>query len=550
MRAFDWGIVNDRILTFKVSLDLPNESHALTALFLNLVFELDEEELLGAITDGYDDCGIDAAFLVGDNQIHIVQTKYSSSVTTSKKNFPRKNLGEIPAFLDRIFSSSSEKTNGINQKLFQKSRDIREALSKPSPSMTIWLCSNGEYLSEAHRKWFDEQFEGHNFITLREFGLLDFIASFSKTVRKNSSHDIKLEEEGVIEHRFGNVGGVVGSITADTLYKLLSRNSALNEIDTSIFSSNIRGFLGLGNPINRQIFQSAVAKDNYKFWYYNNGITIVGSDISYPSKILGPCVTVTDLQIVNGAQTCSALFRAFQETPEQVRGLSILVRIFEAKDSELSEKISVTTNSQNRIYPRDLMANDDYQMLLEEGLKAHGIRYIRKRQQGLADISDDTLDALKAGQIILAYFMQEPDKSKRVSDKIFGEYYSDIFNKSIDPSSLAKAFKIYKRISFRRESIDEEIRAQRLKPVENDFLLYGTYHVLFLVGFMTDYQDLDGADLDAAISHAVRVIASVIKSSKGTAYYQFFRDPKTTLKLVQDISQYQLPIYDGSEEGN
>jgi len=547
MRDFDWGLVNDRLIPFKESYNLPNESNALTALFLNLMFEFGNEDTISAITDGFDDCGIDAAFIVGNNQIHIVQTKYSSTAASSRKNFPRKNLGEIPAFLDRIFSNNIESNNGVNQKLYQKSRDIKEAFRHPNVSLTVWLCSNGEYLTEAHLNWVNDQFSRYNFITVKEFGIVDFITSFSKTVQKNTTHNVQLLDEGVIEHRFGNVGGIVGSINAKTLYEILSRQAQLKKIDTTLFAANIRGFLGLGNPINKQIFQSASAKDNYKFWYYNNGITIVGTDISYPSRVTGPCVSVSDLQIVNGAQTCSALFQAYQEVPEQVSGLSILVRIFEAKETELSEKISVTTNSQNRIYPRDLMANDSYQMLIEEGLKAHDIKYIRKRQHGILESDGNTLDALKAGQIILAYFLQEPDKSKRASDKIFGEYYNDIFNKNITAEKLAIAFEIYKRIEFQRESIEEELRLQKLKPVKNDFLLYGSYHVLFLVGFMQDSKILNDKALDNAINEAVKVIASVIKSSRNTAYYQFFRDPKTTLRLVHEISQHELNFESNSD---
>jgi len=170
-----------------------------------------------------------------------------------------------------------------------------------------------------------------------------------------------------------------------------------------------------------------------------------------------PKVGIKRLSIVNGAQTCYAIFDAMKDFYPDVKNfehLAVLFRAFETDDPEMINKIAISTNNQNRINSRDLRANDEIQIKLELDLASHGISYVRKR--GLhSQISTqrDSIDALKVGQILLAYRHFDPARAKRDSDSIFTDFYSKVFV-NIDVKKLVEGIRWYWRIEEKRTFIE------------------------------------------------------------------------------------------------
>jgi len=64
-------------------------------------------------------------------------------------------------------------------------------------------------------------------------------------------------DTGVLEFGNSELRSVVGYVSGLQLYKLLSDLRDERKIDYSLFNMNVRGFLGLDSPINREIFRSA-----------------------------------------------------------------------------------------------------------------------------------------------------------------------------------------------------------------------------------------------------------------------------------------------------
>ena len=218
--------------------------------------------------------------------------------------------------------------------------------------------------------------------------------------------------------------------------------------------------------------------------------------------------------------------------------LSILFRLFKTDDQETIEKIALSTNRQNRIQPRDLRANDEYQLKLEAALAEHGIHYVRKR--GGFETQKDArpkLDALKAGQLLLSFIHGDPAGAKKDSDHIFSDRYHGIFG-SVDVLKLVRAFKLYSKIEGLQEFISDEVRIRGISRTENTFVTYGGFHILTLCGTLE--QIMPGRADEDLINEAVSIISQSLAEAGQPAYYSFFRNPMMTKRMIEKCAQPTL----------
>ena len=151
-----------------------------------------------------------------------------------------------------------------------------------------------------------------------------------------------------------------------------------------LFARNIRGFMGSGTPVNKEML-ATLDKEPERFFYYNNGITIVCDQAERKSSQGRDFLRVGNPQIINGKQTTRTLAahgsRAVNASVlvkviQVPRGANGDVTVFEG----LISKIVAGTNWQNAIKPSDLMSNDRRQVELERNLRKIGDLYLRKRQ--------------------------------------------------------------------------------------------------------------------------------------------------------------------------
>jgi hypothetical protein len=86
------------------------------------------------------------------------------------------------------------------------------------------------------------------------------------------------------------------------------------------------------------------------------------------------------MQIVNGCQTATTL-AVSQKDGTLASDVRVMVRIYETSDTDLVDKIVLTTNNQNKISSRDLRANDPVQIDMESGFQIYDFYYERKTRQ-------------------------------------------------------------------------------------------------------------------------------------------------------------------------
>lgn len=200
-----------------------------------------------------------------------------------------------------------------------------------------------------------------------------------------------------------------------------------NDYKERIFQQNVRYSLGMRvKSINRLILETAVNNDESdKFWYFNNGITIVCDKIK-PSTS-GKVINLKNAQIINGAQTTYALFEAYQNG-DLKDNVEVLIKAIEASDKKFIENVTLYTNSQNAIRLRDLLSNLQIQVNIQKIL-LDSYKYFYERKRGEFDSLYPTLDAKRkllsdnykeklisnenAAQAFLALYLNKPAQAKR-----------------------------------------------------------------------------------------------------------------------------------------
>ncbi len=281
-----------------------------------------------------------------------------------------------------------------------------------------------------------------------------------------------------------------------------------HEHGESIFQQNVRTSLGLkSKSINAKIYETACDENASKrFWYYNNGITMVSSKITTSNT--GAVISLENAQIINGAQTAHALYRTWIDNKLQGQNVEVIVKVIETGDNDLIEAITLYTNSQNAIRLRDLCSNDDIQKVVQTIWKVYGYFYERKRGEfeSLFKTAEDKIKQFgidykqkvtsneEVAQAYLAFYLDMPAEAKNEKSRIFskesGGFYSTIFDIKCQavPERLLLSWIMFRLISKKKteyvaayktaiKSGNEEIKQI---TYELDFLLHAEYFILNL----------------------------------------------------------------------
>lgn len=533
MRTFneeEFNRLNERIDQLLSSQEIEQRSQALIHIFLTHRFYCEKVTIDEVWTDGGNDCGIDAIHIDrrGDEPvIHLLQSKVFDSTRKASNPFPFSSADKTLRFFEILRDGRCNLKKLVNPKLEQKILEIRDIIAREFPSFKLWLLGNGMPCSATQIAPCIKSLEREG-VQVEEFHLDEIVEFCLNTHSGRVNHVFYARDVGVLESGNSELRSVVGYLSGLELYKLLRDMRNERKIDYTLFNMNVRGFLGLDNPVNKEIFRTAASSDNINFASLNNGITMVGSQcrVNKTGSDM-PKIGIKRMSIVNGAQTCSAIFDAIKDyypDTSKFEKLSVLFRVFETEDPDLISRIAVSTNNQSRINPRDLRANDDIQRRLERELRSYGISYRRKRGFQPEGVEEGKhFDALKAGQILLSYVHHDPVKAKRDSDVIFTDLYAKVFG-GVDVAQLVEALSWYEIIEERRRIVQDDLRIRGQLRTENTFLTYGAFHVLMLCNLLG--PSVAEQERGQIVDQAIKIISDHIAEAGNPAHYAFFRDAK------------------------
>jgi hypothetical protein len=313
----------------------------------------------------------------------------------------------------------------------------------------------------------------------------------------------------------------------------------LGDVTGSIFDANIRRFLGTRGAVNSDILRTcADTATSHQFWFLNNGITVICDSFDPVTDPDNPHVKVKNMQIVNGCQTASALAIA-EKDGKLAADARVLLRIYEAADSQLVDKIVLTTNNQNKISSRDLRSNDKIQVDMQGGFSKYNFYYERKVSQYGPNVPIDRIVVNEiVAQSYLAVVLKKPSDARRRKYKVWGELYDRIFSgQVIEPYVLAM-------LVFRATEAWLSDSGLTTDPddVKRKIANNGSFHVARIASFIwrqSDNWSIPLADLQKQIallggkpnlldSPLINAFEMLVKLIKATPHYA--SDLDTTLK--------------------
>jgi hypothetical protein len=543
----DWNTVSHKVASYVgESPYCTSPSRAFTYMVLEYLLCLSPQEIEDAITDGHDDRGIDAVYVdEADrrNVIHLFQFKHVGSFAHAKRNFPSTEIDKLLSFCADFLNQESGMRATCNPILWAKVQDIWAALRNPFPSFEVHFCGNMNGLTEPHKKRVEAALAGYRSFTVRHHTLDSLVRFFIEQKRARIDATLTVVDKNYFERTDGNLRGLIVTLEATELVNLIRDSDQPSQVRLSVFNDNVRVYLTKKNRVNRKIHATALSDKNVEFWYLNNGITMTCDGFSYQPGVRAPAVSLQNVQIVNGGQTCNALFEAYAEKPEKVKEVLILARIYETRARNITSDIAEATNSQTPINTRDLHSNDDVQQKLEESFRDLGMFYERKAKQHQGQQRSKRIDAMSAGQAFLAYSLSYPEVAKKDRARIFGDLYDDIFNEDITCQKLLVPLKVLFEIESRKRTLQRQIK--RKGPFDADllFLIDGAYHVLFTVAELCENKGIDPleeAKAKAQIGEALDLLKRLVKdeaaSDEAFTASRFFKDAKTKSKIQRIIA--------------
>lgn len=384
--------------------------------FLENIYRLDETTADDCICDQSNDKGIDGIYVDhNSSEIIFFQSKISQS---PGRTLGDKVLKEFAGSLQQFETKENIETvingqaNEELKRILSRNR-IAELVSQDYAIKGVFVCNSER---------------DHNTLEIEK--QLPAITIYCSSDVAASYIDFDADEGVKGEFSFDTsvAGHVHVQIDADTEVFLLP--VAATELvkldginDGVLFSQNVRYSLG-NTAVNKSIAKSVVDHGEHKnFALYHNGITLICQNANIDEN---DYLTVKDYVVVNGAQSISTFYKnSTSLTPE----LKVFVKVVALKSSELSRKITINSNNQNSIKPRDLRSNHDIMLRLRTEFEKAQDKYEFEIKRG--QDTDDTKTSITndlAGRELLAFDLNESNLCHQIG-KVFDDKYSDIFGR-------------------------------------------------------------------------------------------------------------------------
>lgn len=387
------------------------------------------------IVDGARDNGIDGVLYDNPrNKLYIVQAKWSTKGTSTI------DTGDLRKFIAGVYDLLNEDWSKFNKRVQDIAHEISKAI-RNDPEIVLVVAYNSDNSISTDCATIVERFLGENnsesqdVVTFRLFDLKRLLRTI-KTVKSGTKSDVEVNllQWGEQKEPYYAIYGKVSC--ADVAEWHATHEDLL-------FSENIRNTLP-ESDINTQI-ESALLHSPTEFWYLNNGITAIADDVVRKPISLGEQKEsaywkVGNLKIVNGAQTTGSIAKAYAKNPKAVKQAYVQVKVISLEHApiDIAARITMATNTQNRVEAKDFLALDPMQDGLAESMKKIGIQYCYRRGERVADAARGLeVQELAMALAVSSNSMASVTIAKRNAGSLTDSnaYYPKLFDKPIDASA-------------------------------------------------------------------------------------------------------------------
>lgn len=412
--------------------NFPNDGQRFVAWYLRNVHLRDPIQTRDDITDGTDDKQIDAVFVDDDkSMVFVIQGKFLISDSVDAEPL-REVLSAWVQMRDLVRLQEVG-----NQKLKRKLSEIARAL-EDEYEISFELLTTGVLTDGAKQDLatFQEQLAD---LSARE--------DFPATIRLIDEDEIRRRYDMALERENPSISHVLDLSKCSVLpIKVAGTQVVLAVVplsecigfpgikDGTLFQKNVRQSLGLSNVVNKGIRNTIYSDKHRDFFFFHNGITAICNRLEMKDSRLH----LSGLSVVNGCQSLNTILSC-SERVKTLEDTSVLFRFYEIPQRDRADKISINTNSQSAVKPRDLRSNDKRVLNLKRAYEQkypRGYFATKRGEQAAADKDkSQVIDLAELGKFLIAWHSQRPNVAYSET-KIFDKYFEQLFRREYRPENI------------------------------------------------------------------------------------------------------------------
>lgn len=431
-------------------------------------YELDHIEIESGLVDGGNDGGIDAIYCLANRQLireDTVHPKRQEGVNidliiiTARSgggSFDTDPLNKLIATADDLLDPSkslSGKEKLYNQRLLDTIRGFHKlylALRRFHPNLNVSFnyVTMGEEISvhvESLRTKLANRInelyspQGCEVRLIGAKGLLNLFDQRPPTTLELKT--IKLMPVGTDAH--------IALAKLSDFYSFITDSD--KELMRRIFESNVRDYQGnvkVNRDIRTTLESGSAARE--EFWWLNNGITIIASDV----KGHGETLVIDDPQIVNGLQTSREIYQYFRSNNSPEDDRCVLIRVIKTDDSTTRDTIIRATNSQTSIPSPWLHATEEVHRRIEQYLRGSDLYYERRKNfyKNQGKPTDRIVTIPWLAQAIMAIALGRPDNARARPSTVLQKNYRQVFSPHYSPELYLHCACLMKRVELYLQS--------------------------------------------------------------------------------------------------
>ena len=356
------------------------KGHNFLQWVLTRVFEATEDDATDAIIDGPNDLGIDAYLPVdfSEDKIYLFQSKYGTS----------HSIEAITKLKEDVRRLQSKDISKMRPELAHL---VTQILEKNLKIECVYVT--------------DQKVENEDYDSIEIYDIDVIIQKLWDRIKKPA---VGKKATIRLECKLGYQDTLLGILKLRELTNFVTKNKDY------VFESNIRQWMQFKTTVNKGL-RETLQELPHKFFYYNNGITIVVSDFE---ELDDGSIMLYSPQIVNGAQTSNSVLDHAKRT-HNLEG-SITVTIIKAVDELDQNNITKYRNSQNAVRGKDLVSLMDFHKSIKSQME--NLHYFYEIQAGSFDSKTKS------------------QQSEFVGDRLYNRYLPDNHKKVIVAKDAIQAF--------------------------------------------------------------------------------------------------------------
>jgi hypothetical protein len=423
--------IKEDILQSYYQQNFSNDGQRFVAWYLRNIHRRDLSQTKYDITDGQDDKQIDAIVIDENSQtIYIIQGKFISGGKVDGEP-----LREVTSSWLQLKDLVRLQETG-NERLKRRLLDVSNALDDEyevifeliTPAgLTDSAIEDVKSFQEKIAK--DEQLPA----SIQVIDNDELKRRYDLAIDQDNpiiNYKLDLEKDKYISFKIAGTSIVIAALSLRDCIKFPGIKEG------TLFQKNVRQSLGLNNRVNKSI-KSTIYSDRHRdFFFFHNGITAICNNM----ELVGNSLMLNGLNIVNGCQSLNTILSC-SERVKELENTYIMFRFYEIPQRDRAERISIATNFQTAVKPRDLRSNDKRILNLKHAFEQKYPKgyFITKRGKNENSIADKdmkyVIDMVDLGKYLISWHSQRPNIAYSET-KIFDKYFEQLFKREYSPENI------------------------------------------------------------------------------------------------------------------